>query len=385
MRNLALVCASVATVASIVSVNLWRELRAERELTVGLRAELAEATARAPAPGQFPSWSGPAAASIPGGSASFGPGSAAASAAGAVRSALEAARDGGSSPNGSAYAGANANAVASGNASTSTNASGNATATPNASINTLVLNERELLNDPEYRQARLAQTRLMLSQNYPGLAEELGLSADETSKIFDLLATHQLDMTSAAIFQGAEQMDQAMMQERSRMQAEMRQRQQGEIMALLGSRYPQYEQYQQSQPARSQVTQLGRALESTGQPLTAEQSRPLIAALTAEQQRTRQEAVNMANTFRNINPNDAQAQQRLQEESFRMQVERDRRLLETASAHLSSAQLETYRTMLDSQLAMSRASMRAQQVQRAQMQAQGQSLPASAPVMITSF
>lgn len=43
MRNLMLACAAFAVISAIVSVNLWRELSAERGQTAQLRAQLAAA------------------------------------------------------------------------------------------------------------------------------------------------------------------------------------------------------------------------------------------------------------------------------------------------------------------------------------------------------
>ena len=61
--------------------------------------------------------------------------------------------------------------------------------------------QRELLKDPEYRKAMQAQLRVNQTQNYPDLAEELGLTAEEANKLFDLLteAEERADRTTSAL------------------------------------------------------------------------------------------------------------------------------------------------------------------------------------------
>src|SRR5688572_15860565 len=148
MRNFALVCASLALVAGIVASKLWLELRAERGETASLRAQVVELqTAASPSapPRQLP---------VP-------------------QTQAEA-----------------ANLAA---AQATTQAAGAAAATP-AGVGLGALRQQEMLKDPAYRKARVAQTRTNLMVQYPGLAEELGLTPDEADQLFTLLAENQVEM-----------------------------------------------------------------------------------------------------------------------------------------------------------------------------------------------
>jgi hypothetical protein len=333
MRNLMLVFAGLAVMAGIVSANLWRELRLEREMTAGLRAQLAQAATPSFTPGS----SMPARAPAP------APATSTADAASAAKPRTE---------------------------------------LPPAAVPLPgLINSRELMNDPDYRKARLAQTRLSLPQNYPGLIEELGLSREEADQLFDLLAEDQVSLSSQMPISTNGQIDPSAMQEYTRARQEQQAKLNESIASLLGSRYGQWQEYQQTRPARTQVTQVGRTLESMGMPITTAQQRPLTAVYIAEQKRMMQERQSMVSNMGNI-ARDPQSQARLQEESMKLQTESNRRILEAAAAHLSAEQVEALRLNFEQQMAMSRATSRmlnAQREAQAQAQSQGQAVQGQAP------
>lgn len=317
MRKLALVCAGLALFASVVSFMLWRDLRAERELSAGLRNRLAEVEARAPVVvAASPSPTAPPPAAAP----------------------------------------------ATTDKPPATKETPLPVMTRIMSMNNVSISERDMLKDPEYRKARLAQTRLTIAQQYPGLAEALGLSPEAADRLFDLLAENQLEMNSStALVVGPNgQIDQTQLQEMSRLRQQLQARQEAALSTMLGdSVYAKWQQYQQTQPARQQVMQLGRALESAGLPLTEAQLRPLIDAMATEQARQAQETQAM---FRDMGtsqgPPDPQALARLQDESFKRQADSNRRLLDVAASSLSARQLDVLRATLDQQLTMNRVSSR---------------------------
>jgi hypothetical protein len=325
MRNLMLACGCIALVAGITSVNLWRELRAERTLTAGLRSRLEQLAV----PGAVPP--APSIAVLP------------------------LAEAGGAAPPPRPAPGSSAADPA------------HAAARP-----LLSLNNQELLKDPEYRKARLAQARLTLPQNYPGLAEELGLTPDEADSLFDLLAENQVSSLNTLPIGVDGQLDQAAMQEFSRTRQAAQAQLEQSLASLLGStRHAQWTDYQATRPARMQVEQLGRTFQSMGLSLSDEQRRPLVAAYILEQKRQQDDRRSMSRDLSQaaLDPQARRAQ--LQEESLRQQAESNRRLLETASSHLSPQQTEALRTSLEEQLAMNRASATAQRRQQ-EIQAQRQ-------------
>jgi hypothetical protein len=336
MRYPMLACAGLAVIGGIVSVNLWRELRTERQLSRELRAQLAEAFSRPPAP--VPAMDGSGLDAPP---------------AGAPSAALP-------------------NSKPSGNSQTTA-------AAPIAGVvSGFSPNSRDMMSDPEYRKARLAQMRMSLLQSYPGLAAELGLSRAEADELFDLLAENQLVMSSTPVQIGPDgQVDQNAMLAMAQSRQEMQRKQEETVAALLGTRYPQWQDYQQTRPARQQVMNIGRTLDAIGMPLSDAQRRPLVAAYVTEQKRQQQERMGLREGAARGPQDPAQ----MLEENFRRQSESNRRILDAAAGHLSAEQLDTLRASMEQQLTMNRASSR---MMREQMDATGQgaAMPASAQFSI---
>jgi hypothetical protein len=340
MKKLLLGSAALALCASVVSVILWRDLRAEREFSAGLQSQLAAAAVSAFRPNALPVTARPPTVADTAGKPE---------------------------PAG-------------------TEAARTAPAVPTFVTNA-GLNQREMLKDPEYRKARLAQIRLQLPERYPGLAEELGLSLDQADRLFDLLAESELEMSSSSmlVIGPNGQVDPAQRQEMQRQQQELRAKQDAALNAMLGdARMGKWQEYQQTQVSRQRVIQLGRTLDAMGIPLTAAQRRPLNEAMAAEQARQQQDQLAMVRELRGSVPQgpgsqpDPQTQARLQEENFRRQADSNRRLVDAVSPHLNPRQLDLLRAQLEQQLAMNRASSRLQR------EAAEQNRSAAPPVMIAA-
>jgi hypothetical protein len=167
-----------------------------------------------------------------------------------------------------------------------------------------------------------ALERMSLPQQYPDLGEELGLRPDELEKLFDLLA----DRTHAVMPQARAASDAA-------------------IAALLGTRMADWQQYEQSLPARRQVTQLRGQLAASGGSLEQSQVRPLIAALNAAQ------AEHQSRMSGNPLPRTLDRQQRL-EADLQREKEGNRRMVEAAAPFLDKRQQDAYQRMLDQQMAL---------------------------------
>jgi hypothetical protein len=240
MRNLTLVCAGLAAVVGIVSVNLWLELHSERQISAQLRAQPAPQAEPQPTPSPAPAAAQPEPAQPP-----------------------------------------PAEAPAAG-------ASPAITALPTPAIR--AVNITEMLTDPEVNKTMLAQLRSMVPQQFPGLVEELGLTQEEADQLFNLLAEGGLSMTAATLSAGGGQADAAAMQEAARARQESERTQEVSIAALLGaSRYGLWREYQQTRTIRILSVQTSRTMEALGQPLSAAQSRHLTQAFIAENKRQREE------------------------------------------------------------------------------------------------
>jgi hypothetical protein len=332
MKTLASICAAIAVMAGIGCATLWTELRKERQANVALQTRFTDARAASLAP------------------AAPAPVMASVAPAPAATPTTE-------------------TPVCKPDTATTRPASATAVSLEN-SLNL----QRELMKDPEYRKLQLAQTRANMARNYPGLVEELGLSEKEADKLFDLLAESQTAMsaeTTLLTINGTQ--DQAAMEEASRRRQVMQREQDEALRAMLGGKYTQWQDYQQTRPARSRVTSLGTQLAQAGVPLTDAQTRSLTTAMIAEQQRQTQEARLMPRTAP-VNPADPDARAKMLEENLKRTEDNNRRLVEAAAPHISAKQLAAYRDQMEQQTATSRIVMR-MQIEQQRLQSQTQTQP----------
>ena len=210
----------------------------------------------------------------------------------------------------------------------------------------LISGIRETMSSPEGQEMARAQARRFLPQRYPGLGKALNLTPDQENKLFDLLARQQADQSAntLALLTGGGARDPGAIQEMQRQRQELQQANSSEVAAMLGSKYPQYQEYQESLPQRQQVTQLQTLLSSSGNALSDAQADSLTTALAAEQRRISQESGSATGLT---------VEQRLQRNA-----DNNQRLVNAASAHLNSQQLDSYQKMLDQQQNMGNALLR---------------------------
>ena len=324
MRNLALGCAALVVISTVISVTLWRELRTERQLTAQIRSQLAQS-------GSIVASAAPA---LPQPGAAAGP-----------------AADAGA---GAATAGQQAPVAA----------SPTPPPPPVPVLGNAIFNRQELLNDPEYRRAALMQARLNMDQNYPGLVEALALTPEQGDKLMDLLAELQLERTANPIRITADgQVDPAAMEEMTRRNQQLQQRQDQQITDLLGSAgLQQFRAYEETRSPRMQAQNVRRMMESAGMSLSDAQMRPLTEVYIAEQQRQREEIQAALRQFPAAAGSDRI--QQIEERNLQLQEERNRRLLEVARGHLTAPQYERFEATLEQQLVMTRASSRMMRQQR---------------------
>src|SRR5690606_36599446 len=139
------------------------------------------------------------------------------------------------------------------------------------------------MSSPENLARRRETIRMLMRTSNPDLAEALGLAPDEAERVLDLLATQQ--ERSSAIFDESRNSNDPASATRDaapRLE-EHRLRSQAELQELLGSKYPQWQDYQQTQPVWRQRRDLRAVLDAAGTPLSNAQSQALITALSAEQ------------------------------------------------------------------------------------------------------
>lgn len=326
MRNLIWVFAALVVVSGVISTNLWRDLRTERQLAASLQAQL-DAAAQLPmampptpvAQATPPAPASQAATAIP----TNQPAPAVAKSPPAMDS--------------------------------------------RSMMDDLQKQQRELMKDPEYRKARIAQMRTSLAGNNTGMAEELGLTQAEVDKMLDVLAEHDLNNNADLMFV-TDTSDPAVMQEMMRKQQESQRQRDEKVAALLGpAKAAQWQQYQRDAPTRARVSTINRMLVQSNQPLTAAQQKTLAATLATEMRSVNDEMVALT---RGINMADLAARARVEETARKLQDESSQRILVAAAPILTAGQLSVVRAQFEQQSAMSRASMRARERAMA-LQAQG--------------
>lgn len=229
-----------------------------------------------------------------------------------------------------------------------------------------------MLQDPESRALWRAQQKMSMTQMYSDLGATLNLQADELDKLLDLLAEHQVqsmqDMRSFA--QAAGTPDANSQTDWGRRMTEGQRKRDADIAALLGdAKYQEWKDYQGSMGARMQVRQLRSVLESSPEPLRADQLQPLVTAIADEQRR---QASDMRNEVPGAHDQGA-ASESERMASFERSLERtaqyNQRVRDAAAQYLSSQQLASFDQMLSRQLEMQRLSM---QMMRAHGIGQGQ-------------
>jgi hypothetical protein len=290
MRKLMLALAGLAAVAAIVSVNLWRDLHRERELNAELQAQLADARDQ-PAPTVRSRAALPAPTTSQAQDNQAGPLSAA-----------------------------------------------ERTAAAEEADQQFNARRRERQHDPESRKTAVERARMNFAFRYTGLIESLDLHAEEAEKLVGIFTDRELGMRDMAI-QVEDLPDEQRLEARQNAIGELNRRRDEALAALLGdTRLQRFRDFDKERPGWAQVAEFNQML---GAPLNADQSKPLVATLLAEQKRMRDALQGKATGV----GSDPAAQARQAEEL----LEYHRRTVAAARSYLTTSQLEVLQAMFERQ------------------------------------
>lgn len=250
-----------------------------------------------------------------------------------------------------------------------------AAATVNAPVMFSTFRNDRLLNDPEYRAAMRSQQRMMLTNRYADLGEALGLQPAEVNGLIELLVDQQVArMNERPPFQPNIAPDPAAMGEWSRRMQQLQLDQDRQVADLLGeAKLQEFKDYQRTEGARVQVNQLRQLLAGSGEPLTAEQSQPLVKALAAEQDRSQQDMQTVFHSAGNGRLS-TEEQARRVETNLEQTLQAHRRLHDAASQYLTSTQLDQLDRLLKQRSDMQRINLRMLRA-RAEAEAVGEISP----------
>jgi hypothetical protein len=148
--------------------------------------------------------------------------------------------------------------------------------------------QRQLMQDPEYREAMRVQTRGNFARQYPGVIQELGLNSQQADEFFDVLADQQLraseQMQPIWDMEGTDPSDPAAMQERQSKIQQAAQDNQRKNEAEMAARFGQdklqaWKEYQSTMGMRYELENMRNPLSSNGLPLSDDLSKPMLKAL----------------------------------------------------------------------------------------------------------
>lgn len=237
--------------------------------------------------------------------------------------------------------------------------------------------QRELMQDPDYREAVRLQQRSNMTRQYPGVSQELGLTAEQTEQLFDLLAEQQLRNNEQAelVWDSAEGLDAAALQERQqKMQQrwmEIQQKNDAELTAQLGpGKLQAWKDYQSTLGARHQAEQLRSTLAGRGVPLNEEANRAVVKAYAEAQKVEMQEYASMVRSNAASTPRAAMMQTYVgapTADAYERQIaqtkKRNQRVLEALSPFLTYEQRESLQKEQEAELQMQEAQMRIMRAQ----------------------
>jgi Txe/YoeB family toxin of Txe-Axe toxin-antitoxin module len=187
---------------------------------------------------------------------------------------------------------------------------------------------RAIVNPPEMpegmRKMMRANMRAQNKRLYFDLQSKLGLTADQTSELLDLLTDQQ-----TMGFKGPRNSDPE--QARDYWEAEQAKRK-AAITDLLGAaKATQFEEYQKSMPSRSELMMLSQQLEGAETPLTDQQRSRMLDAMVEERERI------PVPTYVDGTPQDEMAKT-----YDDWQVDYEKRVADQARSILTAEQLNTY-------------------------------------------
>lgn len=218
-----------------------------------------------------------------------------------------------------------------------------------------------LLQDPEYRKARLAQIRANLVRRYPGLAAALGLSGLDAERLFDVLAEQQLKTNEALNKLGGKGLNREVeIEEATRIKEEGERQRDEALLGLLGKGgIDQWHAYQESLPSRAGAElMLKDVLTAGGWSISSTQLEPVVTAMAIEQARYEKK---MKSAFQNTRGDDPQSVIRTQGELLDLREASNNRILDASARYLGPDQQEALKKSFEREIAVSRSRLRTYQ------------------------
>lgn len=231
--------------------------------------------------------------------------------------------------------------------------------------------QRQLMQDPEYREAMRMQARSNFARVYPGVIQELGLDARQAEEFFGLLADQQLraseQMEPLWDVEELDNRDPAAVQEQQRkvqrLTSELQRNGEAEIAARFGAdKLQAWKEYKSTMGMRYQIEHMRTTLAARGVPLNADLSKPMLKAL-AEVQRVEADEYAAAVNRGTAPPGTrTAADEAVDGGNLERHIEstrkRNQRMLDAISSYLTSEQRAAIEKEQEAQLKMQEAQLR---------------------------
>jgi hypothetical protein len=213
----------------------------------------------------------------------------------------------------------------------------------------------QLMKDPEYRELKRAEISSRLAESGAEVANELGLTTSQLHQLIDLETNFNMGVLDSFVPSSlGHPPDHAAALASVAKQRELKSKLDADIVALLGAeKGQQFKAYVKSQPARQQVKQFQASLVVEGSPMTAEQSKSLIATIAAEQERRDSEIADFHAQLKN-GAGANQTFNAIRSAELDIDEQESARIVEAASTVLSPPQLSSLQKMLADDIARSR-------------------------------
>lgn len=238
--------------------------------------------------------------------------------------------------------------------------------------------QRALLRDPEYREAMVAQQKVMLMRMNPDIAKDLELTPEQMDRLYTTMGEQYVRRMETQEYLGDVATDpqgvSARMEEANRKSAEQMQTDLAEIRKVLGdAKYREFEQYQYMFGARSEATRIRESLATAGVPLDSDLAMPLAKVIHEYQQKYAQATTTVMPDsgqlvasggfvgHTSVIVNDAESQQQQLESMAKFQREQR----EALARVLSPQQLKVIEEEQESSLQLQRVQLRVMQEQQA--------------------
>jgi hypothetical protein len=235
--------------------------------------------------------------------------------------------------------------------------------------------QQRLLKDPEYRDLMRHQQKMGMKRMYGDMEIMLDMSKEEADRVLDVLAEQQVrSMEQQRPFMvppDGSPPDEAAIREHHRALQEIQRKNDAELAAAMGSKYRDWQEYQQTMGARQQVMRLRETLAGSDEPIRQDQVKPLVQAMAREQQLSQHQAPAIRRSIpgTQVSTDDTL---RMQEEWLERTTQTHQRVRDSVSSLLTPSQMEHLQEQQDQERKMLEINIRAMRARVAEAQARGE-------------